>query len=68
MKLYKVPKGSKIQILPEHIGQTPPDSEDQLAETILKFHHIDGMYSVCTNDKGERIYLAGWTEVRIIEP
>lgn len=34
MKLYDIPKGSKIKI----------------AEGIITFHHLDGMYSYCTCD------------------
>lgn len=29
------------------------------------FHHIDGMYSYCTDSKGEVVHLAAWTEVEI---
>jgi hypothetical protein len=46
MKLYNVPKNSTI-VLKEGLE--------------LKFHHIDGMYSVCTDDE-ENVYHIGATE------
>lgn len=51
MKLYNVPRNTRIKV---------KDLE-------LMFHHIDGMYSYCTTDKGEPVHLAAWTEVEIVE-
>jgi hypothetical protein len=53
MKLYDVPPGSRVRV----IG----DLNDE-----LKFHHIDGMYSLCTNQKGEPVHLVAWAEVELI--
>ena len=50
MKLYEVPRNSRI-ILTE------------VEE--LNFHHIDGMYSYCTDDKGNIIHLSASTDVKI---
>lgn len=55
MKLFDVPRNTAIKI-----------KQDEL-ELKLMFHHLDGMYSYCTNDKGTVIYLAAWTEVEIDE-
>ena len=50
MKLYNVPRNSTIVL------------KDGLE---LKFHHIDGMYSVCTDENNEIYHLATWEEVEV---
>jgi len=56
MELYNVPNNTKIRL------------KDALFEDeILLFHHIDGMYSYCTDMSGGVIHLAAWTEVDIVE-
>jgi len=52
MKLYDVPRNSKIRI-DEH--------------WILHFHHVDGMYSYCTDKDDNVVHLAAWTEVEVIK-
>ena len=53
MKLYHVPNYSTIKL---------PDG------TVLNFHHIDGMYSYCTDDKGNVAHIAAWADVEIVHP
>jgi|TARA_R110000868_G_scaffold285690_2_gene546169 hypothetical protein len=65
MKLYDIPKGSKIRIISD--ADTPPESPKLNQEDILIFDHLDGMYSYCINLKGEIVHLAGWTEVEIVK-
>lgn len=55
LKLFDVPKNTKITL------------REGDCELKLLFHHIDGMYSYCTNHKGTVIHLAAWTEVEIDE-
>jgi hypothetical protein len=50
MKLYEVPKYSTIKV----------------GDMELEFHHIDGMYSYCTDSKGNTHHIAAWTDVEII--
>jgi len=50
MKLYNVPRNSTI-VLKEGI--------------VLKFHHIDGMYSVCTDDDGNVYHIGASEEVEV---
>jgi hypothetical protein len=33
----------------------------------VKFHHLDGAYSYCTDENGNAINLAVWTPVEIIK-
>jgi hypothetical protein len=51
MKLYEVPRYSTIKL---------PDG------TELEFHHIDGMYSYCTDSAGNPQHIAAWTDVEIV--
>jgi hypothetical protein len=65
MELYEVPKGSKIRALGDI--KTPPGAHSIEVNDILEFSHVDGMYGLCKNAEGERVYLVAWTEVKIIE-
>ena len=53
MKLYDVPRNTRIVI------------KDEESPLRLNFHHIDGMYSYCTDDEGNVVHVAAWTEVEI---
>ena len=59
--LHDVPKGSKIYV--EHLGLSY--KEDGAKVETLTFHHIDGMYSYCTDDQGRAVHLRLNTPVRI---
>jgi hypothetical protein len=52
MKLYNVPRDSMIKL---DVG------------IVLKFHHIDGMYSVCTDENGKVYHIAAWEEVEVVK-
>jgi hypothetical protein len=51
MKLYEAPRYSTIKL------------EDG---TVLDFHHIDGMYSYCTDSEGRAHHIAAWANVEIV--
>jgi hypothetical protein len=65
MKLYNVPNGSRVRIIDENT-KVPIASPDTPGGTILKFHHVDGMYSYCTDSRGNPVHPAAWTEVEIV--
>jgi hypothetical protein len=50
VKLYDVPKNSTIVL------------KDGLE---LNFHHLDGMYSVCTDDEGNVYHIGASEEVEV---
>jgi len=50
VKLYDVPRNSTIVL------------KDGLE---LNFHHLDGMYSVCTDDEGNVYHIAATEEVEV---
>jgi antirestriction protein len=65
MKLYDVPRNSKIRVLQEQQG--PPGVEGFIEGETLIFHHIDGMYSVCTDETGDIYHISASEEVEIKE-
>ena len=52
MKLYEVPKYSRIRV----------------GGNALDFHHIDGMYSFCTDSNGKVHHIAAWADVEVLGP
>ena len=50
MKLFEVPKYSRIKV----------------GDMVLDFHHIDGMYSYCTDSTGKAHHIAAWADVEIV--
>lgn len=65
MKLYDVPRNSKIRVLGD--VKTPPAAQNIEEQEVLNFSHVDGMYSYCTNNNNEVVHLAAWAEVEIVE-
>lgn len=55
MELYNVPNNTRIRI------------KGFEEDGVLFFHHIDGMYSYCTDMSGGVVHLAAWTDVEIVE-
>ncbi len=64
MKLYNVPRNSRIKVIVE--DKVPPGAPQITEGEELNFRSIDGMYSYCTRDSGEVVHLAAWTEVETI--
>lgn len=56
MKLHDVPRNTKIRL-----------SDGEGNYTALLFHHMDGMYSYCTDDDVHVVHLAAWTNVEVAE-
>ena len=49
MKLYQVPRNTLVKLV--ETGE------------VFKFHHIDGMYSLCHDKDGNVVHLEAWVEV-----
>lgn len=64
MKLYEVPRNTNVRLLEDDDG--PPASKPLKKGDIVKFHHIDGIYSYCTDKDGNKVHPAAWTEVEIV--
>jgi hypothetical protein len=66
MKLYDVPRHSKIRIIDEDV-KNPPAALVQDTGDVLDFDHIDGMYSLCYDKDGNSVHIAAWTEVEVLD-
>ena len=66
MKLYKVPRNSKIRILDKEDTIGPPGSIELNLQDTYHFGHIDGMYSYCKTHDGVVAHIPAWAEVEII--
>lgn len=56
MKLYEIPKGSKIKLL--------VTDGTEAREHICTFNHVDGMYSNITTEDGDTVHLMASTELK----
>lgn len=65
MKLHDCPRNSLIRAISDI--QVPPAGGSIQEQEILKFHHLDGMYSYCTNKAGEVVHLVAWADIEIID-
>lgn len=65
MKLYEVPRNTKIRIL--NNARVPPVHRDFENKEVLDFRHVDGMYSLCYDKDGLPVHLIATAEVEIIE-
>ena len=68
MQLHKVPErqGIKVRVIDTESMDHPPAHRDFEDNEILTFSHIDGMYSYCTDYKGNVVHLVAWAEVEIV--
>tara|TARA_B100000809_G_scaffold242620_1_gene266863 strand:- start:56 stop:256 length:201 start_codon:yes stop_codon:yes gene_type:complete len=62
MEAYKVKYGTKVIVIDENI-KTPPSSISINKGDEITIHRLDGMYCDGIDKDGNRIYIAGWTEV-----
>ncbi len=63
MKLYNVPRNTWVMPLEE--VDAPPGARAVSVGEVVKLHHIDGMYSYCTDAWGEVVHLPAWQRVVI---
>lgn len=66
MKLYECPRNSIVRLLEE--PNHPPASIRSKTNNLLKFHHVDGIYSYCIDENGNVVHPAAWTEVELVSP
>ncbi len=64
MQLHKVPNGTWIRVGAS--TQVPPSHRDFNEGEKLLFHHIDGMYSYCTDKDGKPVHVVAWAEVEVM--
>lgn len=66
MKLYDVPMDTRIRL---KAGKySVPQGQIQVVRDVeINFSHLDGMYSFCTDDDGNVVHLAGYSEVDVVK-
>ena len=62
MEVYKVKYGTKVKVIDENV-KIPPSSMPVKKGDVITIFRLDGMYCNGKDSKGNRIYIAGWTEV-----
>lgn len=65
MKLYEVPRHTKVRLISEERG--PIAGVPPVVGNMYQFSHIDGMYSYCKDELGRVVHLPGWSEVEICQ-
>lgn len=65
MKAYEVKQGTKVIIIDDNV-KTPPSSIPVNKGDKITINRLDGMYCNGINKDGNRIYIAGWTEVNVL--
>lgn len=65
MKLYDVPRNSKIRIIAD--AKEPPAHRKFEENEVLDFKHVDGMYSLCFDKDGHPVHLCAWAEVEVVK-
>lgn len=65
-KLYELSKRNIMVRLLED-AKIPPEHGELLKGQVVKFGHIDGMYSLCWDQEGNLIHPAAWTECEVLE-
>jgi len=66
-KLYNCNRGCTFRIIDTKFPPDyPPELVEELKKRTFKLHKIDGMYSYCTDDKGEVHHPVAWSEVEIL--
>lgn len=64
MKLYNVPRLSRIKLLED--ANTPPSAPLVKQGDEINFIRLDGMYSYCTNDQNQVVHIGATTEVEVL--
>lgn len=62
MEVHNVKYGTKVIVIDENV-RTPPSSIPVNKGDEITIHSLDGMYCNGIDEKGNRIYIAGLTEV-----
>lgn len=64
-ELYNVKNNTMVRVL-EDIAVPPGAPKIKAGDEIL-FSHIDGMYSLCFDSKGNPVHLVAWAKVEEIK-
>ena len=65
MKLYELRTGQLFRVVADN--KAPPAAREIAADEVLKFGHVDGMYSFCHDIAGGIVHPVAWAEVEVLE-
>jgi len=65
MEAHNIQHGTKVMVT-DDLVETPIDSIPVNKGDIITIYRYDGKYCGGINTKGERVYIAAWTEVEPI--
>jgi hypothetical protein len=65
MEAYQVKYKTKVKVVDDNV-KTPPSSILVKKGDIITIQRLDGMYCNAINSKGNKVYIAAWTEVEFI--
>jgi len=65
MEAYQVKYKTKVKVVDDNV-KTPPSSIPVKKGDIITIQRLDGMYCNAIDSKGNRVYIAAWTEVEFI--
>lgn len=66
MQAYQIKHRTKVKVLDDNV-QIPPASAPVIKGDVVTIYRLDGMYCNGVNSNGDRIYIAGWTEVECLD-
>ena len=66
MKLYEALRNSWVRPILDN-PTAPPDARPVELGEVIKFHHIDGMYSYCHDKEHNPVHLPAWQEVEVVD-
>jgi len=64
VKLYEAPRNSLVRVV--GTPTAPPDAPEVNDGEVIKFYHVDGMYSYCKNEYGDIVHIPAWQEVEVL--
>ena len=63
-KLFDIPNNTWVRIISQEVP--PPGGMAVDVGQEVFFHHVDGMYSFCSDRECNTVHLKAWTEVEIV--
>jgi len=65
MEAYQVKYKIKVKVVDDNVN-TPPSSIPVKKGDIITIERLDGMYCNAIDSKGNRVYIAAWTQVEYL--
>lgn len=66
MQVHEIPYGTKVKITDASVS-IPPGAPLLSSGEVITIFKLDGMYCNGENESGDRIYVAAWTNVDLVD-